>query len=833
MQAWRCSWRRRSMNAMKRQVLQVAALTLLAVVVHCDFCPPVSPSWCNTPSVTCTGLAPYQCMRSYGAPGCNAVPWTPTSCNGTCVNVAACDPGSCSVPCNSSSEGCGCAASTPYYCSSGEYMGVCWPNASILAHSTGCQSCCNSTACHVCPPCTPEQCASTQCLPPATQACLEKQGGCGDVYPNRACLRCCSIASCPTPPPPPPTPKPTPKPASPWDLVPGPSLCNSTGPPAFSPSPSATPYGAADVSNYGCREHVHEDCCGYYPRFNWILSTCERDVAKRSTMACKHSGASHSRMEINYVAAYQWNGSAWKLDPTSSAWHGADSPVNLTDFFVGGGWPQDWDLKYAPTSSNRGTNGLGPPGMLFVLSAKQFAWSAFYVLNQITVNRGPGGEKFPDNCWSSSSGEFDLIESPFWADVIIPENRLYLTTTADSGRCLPAAKNIPPAFAKTCNSAPCCQQCACGNASGKICYGNPSDIGYQAMGCQHEDHPEPLGPNQTVFTVDGSNTTCGNHFGAVAGGGDSSAYFVQPNLDGDVPMMYAAVIDRDGVSMYRWPADRDDVWPGLDPWTPDATLTTTRPDIMTFKTPCNDSSEPCGIYEPSCHGDCPVIEAGNVFGLDQSGGPYAAEAAKQGMNWWHLFNSTGQIAGRVSKTGIPYSSPVPHFTPKLPFNCTGSCGVNCSREQCSPAVPYMCTWGDGIHGCAKYPDQWPLSGRCLQCCNVSSCYFECTTCSGSDYDRFCVKTHPCKSGDFICTSGNATKGCATQADFWGHTPSTCSSCCRCPRGSARARSTADTAESVSTLPLVIACVVCLAVLCLVVALRPSTASKYQVLSQSQ
>ena len=58
----------------------------------------------------------------------------------------------------------------------------------------------------------------------------------------------------------------------------------------------------------------------------------------------------------------------------------------VSDSCCGWGWPQDWDEKYAPTTKVPGTQGLGPPGMLVVMSANRFAWAALYMLNQITLN---------------------------------------------------------------------------------------------------------------------------------------------------------------------------------------------------------------------------------------------------------------------------------------------------------------------------------------------------------------------------------------------------------------------------------------------------------------
>jgi hypothetical protein len=433
-------------------------------------------------------------------------------------------------------------------------------------------------------------------------------------------------------------------------------MCNATGLPALSPNPATTPWGGIDVSNFQCKAEVtSESCCGYVPRFNWILSTCQLDPKNRTTQACQHAGANASRLNVNYLSVYQWDGSGWNIDEASSLASGAD----LDSMLVGEGPPNEWDLKYGPTTNHTGTNGVGPPAMLFVLSAEEFVWSAFYALNQITVNRGPGGEVMKDNCWSSSSGEFDFVEAPFWAGVVIPTNRLYFTSTANSGRCIPTAKSVPSRYASECNDDQCCLPCNCEFASGApVCFGSKNDIGYASLGCTQYNATGFLGPGQEVILLGGSNVSCANHSGSIGGGGDSSSYFVQP--DTPEPMIYAAVVDGDGMTTYRWRSSQENVWPGISRKYSVSRLTATRPTAnVAFGTPC-DTLEPCAIHQPACGDDCPLIEAGGKFGLNTPGGPFAVEAAKVGQNWWNLFNSTGQLTGRLtSASQLAFYSPVP------------------------------------------------------------------------------------------------------------------------------------------------------------------------------
>ena len=732
---------------------------------------------CN--ATVCGSAAPFQCQWAdpHKVAGCNTEPWPPGTCDGVCFDVRLCEVEQC-PPCNISSpvdtDGCSkCNADQRYFCSEGALAGVCQPTDVNFVNTTTCTKCCNAVNCHLCPPCSPEQCAGIgrECT---EEVCLET-GGCSSehTWPTPECKSCCSTTNCPTHAP---TPAPTPRPSNPWSNVHPGTNCNRTRLPDLSPSPKRTSIGGFDVERHRCRMEMNSDsCCGYVPRFNWVLSTCEHDPKKRTTPACLHHGANASAMDLNYVSAYQWDGSGWNQDTTATE----TFLDNISDWRIGGGWPNDWDLKYGPTTQKQGTDGVGPPAMMFVISARRFAWSAFYALNQLTVNRGPGGQVIKDNCWSSSSGEFDFIESPFWAGVTIPFDRLYFTTTADSGRCIPTAKNVPSRYRSECSDPSCCLPCGCPLDSvgdSPVCFGRRSDVGYEEMGCMRRNGTVPNG--SIVFSVDGNNVSCANHSGALGGGADSSSYFVQPDAEGDVPMIYAAVIDRDGTSVYRWRADEEDVWPGLNEFWAAEHLAASRPTRVTFTTPCS-STEPCGIHQPACTDDCPLMEAGGVFGEYTAGGAWSVEAAKDGQNWWNLFNSTGQIDGRMASSKLPYWSPVPHFKPELPFYCNGSCGDLCFNESCSVNSTYMCTAGDGFMGCSDNPIMWPTSGKCGSCCNVSSCFFECDQCTAAEEAEFCGGCPAVVP--YVCTNGSAAGGCGTNST-WGKSPTACHSCCRCGGG---------------------------------------------------
>lgn len=748
-------------------------------------------------SHNCTAADPYLCvLPGSGDQQCSDMPPPAGHCS-LCCNVDSCGPASCSAPCNSTicATPSHCPFNVPYQCTAGTSSGGCSSLPGQWPASGTCTSCCDTTICELTttaapmPNCSLSQCENSVKLCGASTPiyCFSgpAAGGCLPVADqnNGACTSGCNTDSCPPPP------TPVPHPPSPWDLVPESKNCTFNETPQLAPNPGATPYGGIDVSELGCKAWVSESCCGYTPRFNWILSTCSPNPAERLSMACRHPGANITALKLRYIAAYQWNADkeAWIKDPNSSTPVDKEGNLDLSGWRDGGNSDSrsDWDIKYAPTTQRQGTNGVGPPGYMFVLSAKQLAYAAFFALNQITLNRGPG---YQDNCWGSSSGELDFLEVPFWEGIEVPINRWYVTTTADAGRCLPAQKNVPRFLNSRCSSPYCCEMCSCPN--GTVCFGNTDNIGFQAMGCINASLPIP---NGTVsFDVDGSNVTCGHHFGAVAGGATSNAYFEQDPLHGDVDVIYAIVVDHDGTFVYRWHDSQENVWPGIGANGSLDVLRTRKPQGVRMETPCppmvsNNSgasttvSAPCGIWEPSCVDDCPLVSAGGVFGPTQVSGAYAAESARDGLNWWNFFNSTQHASDNITNVKphqLPHSVEITVIIPQLPYHCNKSCGpaVCQSATHCPYDSPYMCTEGDAFGGCNTNDRFWPLSPYCRECCDVTFCEFNCSVCTR----EYCEPRPHCgPESPYLCYNGSAAGGCSVNASFWGEQAS-CDGCCYCP-----------------------------------------------------
>lgn len=137
--------------------------------------------------------------------------------------------------------------------------------------------------------------------------------------------------------------------------------------------------------------------------------------------------------KINYLAAYNFNPSTnqWEIDQPSS--FNTDAKFPTYDLMKAyGGLPEEqawlapqpggsvfWSLGYYPAGV-KGVGGQG--GVMFVMSTEDWFGGTWYMLNQLSLDRGPGAS-YPkegclngvnDNCWASgNAGEMDFLE-PGW-----------------------------------------------------------------------------------------------------------------------------------------------------------------------------------------------------------------------------------------------------------------------------------------------------------------------------------------------------------------------------------------------------------------------------------
>ena len=337
-----------------------------------------------------------------------------------------------------------------------------------------------------------------------------------------------------------------------------------------------------------------------------------------------------------------------------------------------------------------GVAGLGPPGMMFVISCeycREFSW---YMLNQATLDRGPSAatcqqdlSKQEDNCWASgSAGEIDFLETAFWDPALYntsqPDgtpnpnrnnSRLVVTSYNGAGRCFPSFSGVTP-------------------------------------------HGSLQPPRDS-------------------GGMCSNDYFVE---DGKAHM-YAAVVDRRGATVYR-----DPDWPGLTKHTASMVLVSGaphKPDQL--RPPCNVGGS-CAINTPSCltlqaHSARPLPKG--IPDCLSSVAPPEWNASIAGhctaeTNWWELFDDTGQHVlehGTCDTTLCPYPVVGPGQVPTQPppVNPTTFCDPTTSpAERCPGNLP--CPHCGSKHClCPPAPPPPPPGevGRCMPhpfiCCNSGHC----------------------------------------------------------------------------------------------------------------
>ena len=372
----------------------------------------------------------------------------------------------------------------------------------------------------------------------------------------------------------------------------------------------------AGSSQFGC-------CCpaeGCYapPQFNWIIGVCKGSKCggyngSPSTKSYKNMG---SQLVVNYVATYQWNTAErkWHLVADSSFNTNGSKPAFDTMKPYGGlsredAWmnPQPggaaaWTYGYYPA----GVKGAGPPGIMFVLSVESVWNIAWYMLNQVNLDKGPavsypnsGCKDGNSNCWASgNSGEIDFLESAWTVDAGATDDyrRLYSTQWNQVGR------SFVGDMGSTCNA----------------------DGGWFN--------------NQVA----------------------SNNYFLGTEPNKPEPYVYAAVVDKVGTFIYRIPsASVDKLWPGLTRKTAACTLNA-RPTEMPQNSgpPCRDDTPYCALFLPNCQaGEWGGASAGHQGGANQG----CKVNGQQGWcrNWWTLFENTGQwlwpANGRKSR--VQYQAP--------------------------------------------------------------------------------------------------------------------------------------------------------------------------------
>ena len=339
---------------------------------------------------------------------------------------------------------------------------------------------------------------------------------------------------------------------------------------------------------------------------------------------------------LNYWAAYNFDNATkqWKIQAESSFnTDGSRPPYNLTAAHGGiadtsQAWlaPQPggaafWSAGYYPAGVE-GVGGAGG-GALFVLSTEQFWAGTWYVLNQLTLDRGPANA-YPkdlgcavsnDNCWAAgNAGEMDFLETGW---------------------------NL-------------------GNISGDPLFQRSFSTQFNQIG------------------------RCFN--GGVNGGGFRSDNFVVTSPPESMkggkppqPIVYVAVIDSVGNWLYRLPADEADaIWPGIARRTAAATLPAAPSRTPAEVNPCTGGY--CLVFTSNCQArsvaDARAQQCG--FNGDQGFcGNVFASFADTGQPLFPGANCTRDVRGGVA---MPWCKAMVEQQQQ-------DNGVAVNRDRAMPAAP--------------------------------------------------------------------------------------------------------------------------------------------------
>jgi len=439
--------------------------------------------------------------------------------------------------------------------------------------------------------------------------------------------------------------------ASPDDLAnalremedPTPCIENKTSQRLYAPNPAPNIPGATDTTSLGCRYGNPQmwnhcgTCCGLRPHFNWVVATCEETGGTGQFCWNMPKCVIEGSPKINYVAAYQFDGENFILMDESTAgelsgegvsgnyWKGTGFSAKNSSFQWRGG---DWTTKYAPWARGEGTQGprgVTPPAGLWIMSAENFYYGAFYMLSQLGLNLEGQGLPTGTNCWM---WELDPVEGIAGWNPGKPMpgnlNMAYSTENAQSSGCMPIsytsaqangggnAFKFPEDFRKTCAT-------------------DPSQVG-----CRPWKESIQWG-----------------------GGGQSTQRF--ENL-WEEPYVFTIVVDAKGYWIYRW---RPNAYGGATGWSGVERFSAQRKlparpqavkDPRGLKTDVAGDVVEAVIHQPGLSPEASCLRS-SAEAVTWQWGPNALAAMAQELgeigsgskfdgvqNWWSSFADTGQNA---------------------------------------------------------------------------------------------------------------------------------------------------------------------------------------------
>lgn len=328
----------------------------------------------------------------------------------------------------------------------------------------------------------------------------------------------------------------------------------------------------------------------------------------------------------------------------------------------------DWTTKYAPWARGKGSDGprgVTPPAGMWVLSAENFYYGAFYMLSQLGLNLE--GQDLPTgtNCWM---WELDPVEGTAGWEPGKPLpgnlNMAYSTENAQASGCMPVSYTSSQANGL------------------RGSYKFPEDFRAQCA-----SKPEQAGCRPWAEKI---------HWG---GGQQGTQRF--ENL-WDEPYVFAVLVDAKGYWIYRWrpgaysqakglsdPSSVLTGWPGLERFSASRTLPP-RPapvvDPRGLRTDVPGDAPEAVILQPGLSPEAVCLRA-SVEEVTWQWGTDALAAMAQEMggshfeglqNWWSSFTDTLQNANYPpSIMGLEASD----MTESLECNTGGSFTCACEARR--------------------------------------------------------------------------------------------------------------------------------------------------------
>lgn len=458
----------------------------------------------------------------------------------------------------------------------------------------------------------------------------------------------------------------------------------------YAPNPNPKIPGASDTTGMACQYGNPwmtdgSACCGLRPHFNWIVSTSEQPPNSGTGQFCQHlpSCVLSGSPKINYVAAYQFDGKNFVLMDESSV-------GDLSGAGIAGNWQQktgwerakdqwhwqggDWTTKYAAWARGKGPDGprgVTPPAGMWVLSADNFYYGAFYFLSQLNLNLAGQGAPGGETCWA---WELDSVEgSAGWApgkNTPGNLNQLYSTNNAQASGCMPF-----------------------------------SGMGSQANGFDHEfKFPDefrsycaqnPTSPGCQPWK-DGADV-------AWSGGSGGTQRF--ENL-WDEPYVFVVLVDAKGYWTYRWrPAALEGKtgWPGIEQYSAQRVLAP-RPkpvqDPNGLRTDVRGDVVEAVMLQPSVPPEASCLRSSIEqvnwqFGSDALGSIAAQTGDNQpgrkfegAQNWWSYFVDTQQYSNYpMSMAGLPRGDLPQQYNCNAPGTFSCQCSIGPSPPPPAPPGP--------------------------------------------------------------------------------------------------------------------------------------------------